>query len=167
MKHLIFTLFMFWSVNASANIEVKRIIDDFKEAYGTNLNILPSHEDALFPIDTDSLEQTIMPDVSLDSVSVSFVNDLKDGETIGECNNSVKNVRKILISTPYWSTSSSIQHKALIYHELGHCYLNRSHRLDLYFSDNCPKSLMYPSLPSDLCIISHDQEYLFELNHHL
>ena len=70
------------------------------------------------------------------------------GKAVGVC--SMKK-REITINKKYWEGDASEYDKELtIYHELGHCLLNRGHYnpLNHYFfspelQKNCPKSIMY------------------------
>jgi hypothetical protein len=62
----------------------------------------------------------------------------------GECIESEN--RTIELNKPYWEAISYFGKEQLLFHELGHCVLNRGHRNDLgqvgiYF--NVPMSIMY------------------------
>lgn len=73
--------------------------------------------------------------------------------------------RSIEISTKYWPKLSEYSREALLLHELGHCVLNLEHS-DKLRSDNCPKSLMFPSLLPDECYLKHRPDYIRELSRH-
>lgn len=79
---------------------------------------------------------------------------------VGEC---IGNRVQILRKT--WSLLSDIQHKSLVFHELGHCVFKRVH-INTEYPDGCPTSIMSTLLMSDRCAISHSEDILAELPHH-
>lgn len=62
----------------------------------------------------------------------------------------------------YWEILNGIEKKMLVFHELGHCAMNRDHRNDMY-PDGCPKSIMFSYLFSLQCFVEHQDELLVEL----
>lgn len=73
---------------------------------------------------------------------------INGGYVIGECtqgsigpNNSLE--YQVQIDTAYWYEVDSYTQESLLYHELGHCLLDRKHRLDIQ-SNGEPDSIMYP-----------------------
>ena len=96
------------------------------------------------------------------------ITDLKSASThiLGQCH-IYGNDRLVLVDQAFWQTASEDHKRSLVFHELGHCYLNRSHRTLYYqgttahydqglipFWDyathaNWPLSLMHRSLVSD------------------
>ena len=71
-------------------------------------------------------------------------------ETLGVCLYLSNTPKKIFIDKTVWDkVEDKLFKKHLIYHELGHCYLNRPHTEDMIFLYDgrlVPKSLMYPSM---------------------
>jgi hypothetical protein len=51
----------------------------------------------------------------------------------------------IRINKEQWNRLGETARRILLFHELGHCVLNRDHRTDLR-SDQSPASIMFPSL---------------------
>lgn len=125
-----------------------------------------------------------------EKVSVGFKN-IKHGRTIGLCTYS-HNFREIDIDSEYFMEASLYSRKALIFHELAHCYCERDHdfgegqnypetilgiiteniknnippliaRPQGYFDDFCPLSLMHPTIPSDWCLYQHFAYYQQEM----
>lgn len=78
---------------------------------------------------------------------------------VGECEMETKTVR---IDPTFWKTAVEVQRQELIFHELGHCILNRDHN-NAQFADHCPKSIMneYTTTPS--CYVKHYEELIQEL----
>lgn len=57
----------------------------------------------------------------------------------------------------FWDKANEDQRKALVNHELGHCALDLPH--DNTQVDECPASLMYPSLTSNYCLTEYPERY--------
>lgn len=87
---------------------------------------------------------------STSSISMGFAK--QEGRVIGMCKRWSNGYRQIEIDPEYWNdTHTSEQAKiGLIFHELGHCALNRDHNSEVeYYSGehirgDVPVSLMYP-----------------------
>lgn len=69
--------------------------------------------------------------------------------------------RYVAIKKSYWDAASSFQRTVLIYHELGHCLLNREHNSTL-LEGKCPSSFMHPSIV-DVGCEGFNQVYINEL----
>ncbi len=65
----------------------------------------------------------------------------------GRCNSNNNN---ILIDSLSWKNKSTSQKKWLIYHELGHCVLNRGHTDNAFINGEC-KSLMHSNISESNC----------------
>lgn len=76
-------------------------------------------------------------------IPIAFGN--QDGNVIGVCTRWSSGHRQIQIDPTYWNDPYTTEHEkiSLIFHELGHCDLNRDHVTALR-SNNWPVSLMYP-----------------------
>ncbi len=72
----------------------------------------------------------------------------------------------IRINPDQWQTLGETGRQILLFHELGHCVLNRDHRTDRR-EDRSPASIMFPSLLNPI-VYRRDREYyqheLFEGN---
>ena len=76
-------------------------------------------------------------------------------ENISICGNFIQDKtgqRNIIINARCWKISSQQNREALVFHELGHCFLNREHRDDLMPSQD-PVSIMntYNNGPYEPC----------------
>jgi hypothetical protein len=110
-------------------------------------------------------------------------NDLSsDHGTVGMSHYGV-GFREIDIDPKYWLWASELQRTALIWHEAGHSYcgrreheygkgkiykvkglgINDPDQKDGYFSDGCPKTVMFPVVVDDSCMVAHYQDYLQEM----
>lgn len=73
----------------------------------------------------------------------------KDSATIGVCYGfrAPKFFRKIQLDQKYWDNADDLDRESLMFHELGHCVLNRDHDEEFEPSHIFilrPRSLMYP-----------------------
>lgn len=70
--------------------------------------------------------------VGVSHVRINFVENIETGaSTVGLCY-SWGSKREIVIKRSFWNSVSESYRKSLIFHELGHCALNRSHKDDTY-----------------------------------
>lgn len=115
-------------------------------------------------------------------VNVGFtdINKIRQGfKTIGKCNYAW---REIDLDRDSWNQVTEMTKLTLIFHELSHCYCDRGHdygdgksygtsedrktgntKEEGFFSDECPISLMFPTIVSDECMVSHYSEYISEM----
>ena len=101
---------------------------------------------------------------SVSHIPIGFV-DLKD-EYAGMCHRISYGGRVVYayieIDKEYWGRASELQKINLIFHELGHCALNRDHPP----ADSvrmCPTSFMHYQIMSDWCLQEHFNEYMEEM----
>ena len=82
----------------------------------------------------------------------------------GQCQHDEKNPSRVVINTVYWNTATDLEKEFLIFHELGHCYLQRSH-LDSKSNNGICSSIMHSS--ANVCKNNYSPEtresYLEEL----
>jgi len=57
-------------------------------------------------------------------------------DVLGQCFRNVDKPRKVIIDIGAWNESNEARKRFLIYHELGHCFLDRGHRDDK-IGDEC------------------------------
>lgn len=68
----------------------------------------------------------------------------------------------VKIDRKYWTTLSEYQRLNLIFHELGHCVLNRPHTpKDLVTI--CPSSFMFDTIMDTTCLRNNFESYLKEM----
>lgn len=124
------------------------------------------------------------------NVTIGFSKINRD-PVIGECT-IANDFREIEIDSAFWDTASWASKIALTYHEMAHCYCYRMHDfgngekypenllryiLDNFLQeqpltplkphgfldDNCPKSIMYPTILDDECFARHYDYYTKEM----
>jgi hypothetical protein len=118
MKILLLLLLVSCSSNALKDPEVKTFVSRFEAACKKKVNI--AIEWGSLPTD-------------------------KTGKTIGICRGFGDKVslRSIVLDKEYWARASYWQRESLVFHELGHCILNRFH-VTAYDKDYNPVSIMHP-----------------------
>ena len=105
----------------------------------------------------------------VDDVPVNFANDLDEklGKGVaGVCWAWTGGQREVEINSNYWSDFTDEQREQLVFHELGHCVLNKSHD-DGTDGDNCPSSIMRPQMFSfteiEDCYLPKYKDYIKNL----
>ena len=99
--------------------------------------------------------------VRLLEVPIEYQNKKDDGlRTLGVCLKSEIKTPYIYIDPERWQTLSDIKRKMLVYHELGHCKLNRKH------TDQQYKSIMGPVMRTNKDLEDNEDYYIEELFTH-
>lgn len=117
MKNTIKIIFIFSTLILSACAKEK----------GTNI-------DASFSLYTDRFERlakSLGRPVDMSNVTISFSDSLGNapsgGTILGTCMKGGFGVPEIKINIEWWSTADYYGREQLVFHELGHCVLNRGH----------------------------------------
>ncbi len=84
--------------------------------------------------------------------------------TVGLCNHRLDQPNHIIIDLNFWASASDNSKEMIIFHELGHCYLERGHRDDKNSDGTCA-SIMRSGRGGciDFYTKSNKAEYLDEL----
>lgn len=99
--------------------------------------------------------------VNIMEMPINFAN--LENRKVGVCYAWSSGHREIEIDRGQWENELTEDQKSvLIFHELGHCELNRDHRDDLR-EDGCPESIMNWILTKDYCIKRYKKEYFEEI----
>lgn len=96
------------------------------------------------------------------------------GDVAGQCQTNPLTGNKIVIKEDTWNGLDDGSKESLIFHEFGHCILNRGHiatsdMVSPPFADpsgsytTIPASIMYPSFPSGPMYLLYQDYYLNEL----
>jgi len=102
--------------------------------------------------------------VQFGDTSSFVVEDPKLGNrVIGVCKTATGNApNEIVIDNATWNSADQYEREALIFHELGHCAIDRQHE-DAVDNDGIPISLMYPSLIVSAIYAPRRDYYIKEL----
>ncbi len=65
-----------------------------------------------------------------------FLIDIEETDVAGQCSYSATSTRKVNIDINYWNSATDLEKEFVVFHELGHCYLERSHS-DAQENRNC------------------------------
>jgi hypothetical protein len=95
--------------------------------------------------------------VSYPHVDINFGDTSEDPHRIAYCQDS-----KIVIDEYYWNTHDYYVKESLLFHEFGHCLLNRPHK-DSKRPDGTPESLMSAHIVSGAAYLTHLESYRHEL----
>jgi ABC-type dipeptide/oligopeptide/nickel transport system ATPase component len=87
------------------------------------------------------------------------------GETMGDCTQDPSGAMSptVQISQIIWDSLDTDAQQELMYHELGHCLLNRDHSSDT--NNNLPVSIMSPVFFGSAIYDANKAQYLYELFH--
>ncbi|MEL6925692.1 MAG: putative metallopeptidase [Bacteroidota bacterium] len=67
-------------------------------------------------------------EVSLEGARVEgYIEAIEENNVLGQCQYSATSPRRVIIDEQFWAQATDLQKEFVIFHELGHCYLNRSH----------------------------------------
>lgn len=101
-------------------------------------------------------------------VPVNF-GDTTDTKYDGVCIKYPDGTREILLKKKWFDKASEVQKEILIFHELGHCRLNRKHNSEhtMAYDNNLAikVSIMNPVVPSTYYYAEYKEAYLKELFH--
>ena len=67
-------------------------------------------------------------DIDLQALQISgHLEDIEGEKVLGQCFSNPNEPNSISIDAPFWEKASDTEKEFVIFHELGHCYLGRSH----------------------------------------
>lgn len=84
---------------------------------------------------------------------------------LGQCFRNEDKPRKVIIDIVYWTEATEVEREFLIFHELGHCFLDRDHLDITKTNSNECVSIMHstPQACSFMLTDENREEYLDEL----
>lgn len=89
---------------------------------------------------------------------------IRDNTTVGQCQSSEEGNKRVLVDKAFWSEYDFYGKEFIIYHELGHCFLNREHD-NAVLGGNVCESIMQSGISG--CTNAYDastrESYLDEL----
>jgi len=92
-----------------------------------------------------------------------LIQDIGDPNIQGQCFQNEKKPKKTIIDLQYWNRSTELEKQFIIFHELGHCFLEREH-LDTDKNGTCI-SIMHSNPNACNFMLTEDnrEDYLDEL----
>ncbi|NNF21777.1 MAG: hypothetical protein HKN67_07535 [Saprospiraceae bacterium] len=93
-----------------------------------------------------------------------LLQDIPDSNVQGQCFRNEERPRKVIVDVAYWDNASEAEKEFIIFHELGHCFLDRGH-LDTSNPDGTCVSIMHsnPNVCDFNLTDKNRKEYLNEL----
>lgn len=93
-----------------------------------------------------------------------LIQDIPESSIQGQCFHNERIPKKVVIDVDYWNNANKLEKEFIIYHELGHCFLNRDHLDDSDIQGNCI-SIMHsnPGACRFTLTNGNREEYLDEL----
>lgn len=105
----------------------------------------------------------ITVDLEIEGIGAT-IDFIRDNSTVGQCQNNEEGRRRIHIDKAFWVEYDHFGKEFIIFHELGHCYLNRGHDNAIKPGNIC-ESIMQSGISG--CINGYGattrEEYLDEL----
>lgn len=101
----------------------------------------------------------------IDNLIMAPTDSLNDSDTLAICY--YEFTPRVLIGTDFWAWAAPLTREQVIFHELGHCLLRRSHNDDsiLYEGSYIPESIMSRYLFPEYYYETYRDYYLDELFH--
>lgn len=101
-------------------------------------------------------------DLNAEGITGVIDNIAEDG-VAGTCQYG-RHISHVTVDEDYWNNSSSIRREFVVFHELGHCVLDRGHTEDAFANGIC-KSIMSSGLGTcrDAYVFQNREYYLDEL----
>lgn len=124
-----------------------------------------SVDSALQPLFDDFASEALTRGMSLDMSSYSGIfMELDENNVAAKCQTLSNGSKRVVVDQSFWNSASALQREMVVFHELGHCVLNRAH-LDDARTDGACVSMMQSGL--GLCKMSYTNQtrsvYLDEL----
>ena len=103
-------------------------------------NIAEELWDHFAAFESEAALRGIAIDLATENLTAVF-EDISENHVAGQCSYSYARPRMITIDIPFWNRASQLGREMIIFHELGHCVLNRDHDERQFASGFC-KSIM-------------------------
>jgi len=96
--------------------------------------------------------------IEVDFISMNVeghIGNIEDTGVVGQCQTFVNGSKAVVIEESYWNRASDLKKEFLVFHELGHCILNRNH-LDESSANGSCSSIMNSGSAS--CNFSYNEK---------
>lgn len=141
------------------------VFDSFKNSFSNEASYYSYPEVSDIPInfgDVENIEYNAKTE-NVHPTSVAYFEFMyfQFVEQVGVCIKYSSGAREILIKQSVWDNFSEELKEILIFHELGHCHIDREHKEDSY--EGIDLSIMHPVLINQEDYIQYYREYQEEL----
>ena len=131
-------LLVFFSITACqqdaiADLEATPIIPEERSYPGVDERLWPYFE----RFETAGIARGFEVDLVASRIT-GVIEDLEGEHVAGQCT-TFGNFRpgRVTLDTEFWNNSSELFKEFIVFHELGHCYLDRDHREDTFSNGRC------------------------------
>ena len=129
-----------------------------------------STSDPVFASYVDKFQSEAKSTLSLESFEIGDI-PINFGDTENElyqgvCFAYADGAKEVIVRKAWWEKASDTYKTSLLFHELGHCRLDRSHKEDVYTLENGDEykiSIMHPIILSPVDFTTYYDQYLKEL----
>lgn len=143
-KSIVFLLILI-SVFLSYSCQEDLINSSSEATNSNNSSSYPSVDQRLWPYFAEFEQEASSRGfkVSLSNSGIrGLIQEIAEQGIAGQCSyGNRQSSREIIIDTEFWNKSSRLYKEYIVFHELGHCYLNRDHK-DACFSNRTVVSIM-------------------------
>lgn len=94
---------------------------------------------------TEGALRNVMVDYNKTRVS-GYIRTIETPNVIGQCVHDPNKPNTVIVDRAYWTTASDLEREFLVFHELGHCVLNREHLDEADANGNCVSIMTSGSL---------------------
>lgn len=90
------------------------------------------------------------------------IGEIVDKGVVGQCQTYANGNKAVIIEKEYWEKSSNLKKEFIVFHELGHCILNRAHLDATGAGGNCNSIMNSGSAACKLDYTPENREMLLE-----
>ncbi len=103
----------------------------------------------------EAAKRGIIFDNSIEKIE-GFLEFLPKESNLGVCKSYTDGSSEIIIDKPYWRVSTNLQREHIMFHELGHCFLNLGHDDSKDDNGDCV-SIMASTIGGGDCLTNYNQ----------
>ncbi len=100
----------------------------------------PEVDPALWPyferFEAEGLQRGLLIDLN-DAQIIGLIENIHESDVVGQCSYGYSDPGTITIDQNFWSSAGTLEREMIVFHELGHCYLDRIHLDDAFPSGYC------------------------------
>lgn len=90
------------------------------------------------------------------------ISDIEEHGIAGQCQTYTDGNKAVVIDETYWNKSSDLKREFIIFHELGHCILNRGHHDEANENGRCVSIMNSGSAGCELSYTEKNREAFFD-----
>ena len=100
----------------------------------------PGVDESLWPFFENFELEGAKRGLSIDLVSsqsMAKIHEIHEGNVAGVCSYGISDPGEVTIDRSFWNRSTWLSREMIVFHELGHCYLERDHNEETFTSGYC------------------------------